>query len=102
MKADTDPVIFLSEINQLRNELSDWDKVVSTEHLTTIILDALPGEIYSTIKLEVKRDPDFSLEQIPLSSITRKGCQLPKIINSPKGTKSRILEVGKMVGSQRC
>ena len=63
MKADTDPDIFPLEINQLLDELCDWDEVISTENSTTINLDASPAEKYSTIKLEVKRDPKLSLEQ---------------------------------------
>ena len=59
MKPDTDPDVFLSEINQIRNELGALDKTVSTERLTTKILDALPAEMYSTVKLEVIRDPDL-------------------------------------------
>ena len=43
MKPDTDPDVFLSEINQIRDELSVLDETVSTERLTTIILDALPA-----------------------------------------------------------
>ena len=58
MKPDADPDVFLSEINQIRNELRVLDKTVSTERLTTIILDALPAEMYSTVKFEAIRDPD--------------------------------------------
>ena len=64
MKVDTDPVLFLSEIDQRRNELGDLDEVGSTKYLTTIILDALSAEKYSTIKLQAIRDPDLSLELI--------------------------------------
>ena len=64
MKPDTDPNVFLSEINQVRDELGVLDETVSTERLTTIILDALPAEKYSTVKLEAIRDPDLSSEQI--------------------------------------
>ena len=54
----------MSEIYQLRNELSDLDEVVSTERLTTIILEALPAETYSTIKRQATIGLDLSLEQI--------------------------------------
>ena len=64
MKPDTDLDIFLSETNQIRDELSVLDETASTERLTTIILDVLPAEVYSTVKLEAIRDPDLSLEQI--------------------------------------
>ena len=64
MKLDTDPDVFLSEINQIRDELDVLDETVSTERLTTIIIDALPAEMYSTVKLEAIQDPDLSLEQI--------------------------------------
>ena len=64
IKPDTDPDVFLSEINQIRDELDVLGETVSTERLTTIILDALPAEMYSTVKLEAIRDPDLSVEQI--------------------------------------
>ena len=64
MKADTDPDVFLLEIYQLRDELSDLDELVSNERLTTIIIDALPAEKYSTIKVQAIRDPALSLKQI--------------------------------------
>ena len=64
MKPDTDPDVFLSEINQIRDELGVLDETVSMERLTTIILDALPAEMYSTVKREAIRDPDLSLEHI--------------------------------------
>ena len=63
-KPDTDPDISPSEINQIRDELGALDETILTERLTTIILDALPAEMYSTVKLEAVRDPDLSLEQI--------------------------------------
>ena len=59
MKPDTDPDVFMSEINQIRDELGVLDETVSTERLSTIILDALPSEMYSTVKLEAIRDPDM-------------------------------------------
>ena len=63
MQVDTDSDVILSEINQIRDELNVLDGAVSTERLTTIILDALPAEImYSTVKIEAIRDPDLSLE----------------------------------------
>ena len=64
MKPDTDPDVFLSEIHQIRDELGGFDETISMERLTTIILDALPAEMYSTVKLEAILDPDLSLEQI--------------------------------------
>ena len=57
-------MFFLSKINQIRDELGVLDEIISTERLTTIILDALPAEMYSTMKLEAIRDLDLSLEQI--------------------------------------
>ena len=64
MKPDTDPDVFLSGINQIRDELGVLDETVSTERLNTIIPDALPAEMYSTVKHEAIRDPDLSLEHI--------------------------------------
>ena len=57
-------MFFLSEINQIRDELSVSDKAVSTGLVATIFLDALPAEMYSTIKLEAIRDPDLNLGYI--------------------------------------
>ena len=64
MKPDTDPDVFLSGINQIRNELSVLDEAIPTERLTTLILDALPAEMYLALNLEAIRDPDLSLEHI--------------------------------------
>ena len=56
MKPDTDPDVFLSEINLIRDELGVLYEAVSTECLTTIILDALPAKMYSAVeKLEAIR-----------------------------------------------
>ena len=52
MKPDTDPDVFLSEINQIRDGLRVLDETVSNERLTTIILDALRAEMYLTVNLE--------------------------------------------------
>ena len=49
---------------QLRDELNDLGEAVSTERLSTIILDALPAKKYSTIKVQAIQDPDLSLEDI--------------------------------------
>ena len=49
MRFNIDHDVFLSEGCQLRNELSDLGEVVSNEHLTTIILDALPEGRYSKL-----------------------------------------------------
>ena len=64
MKADIDPDVFLSKTNKTRDEHSVLDEEVSTERLTTIILDVLPAEMHSTVKLEAIRDPNLSLEHI--------------------------------------
>ena len=64
MKTDTATDVFLSEIIQIRDEHSVSDKVVVTERLTTIFLDALPAEMYSTVKCAAIRYPDLSLENI--------------------------------------
>ena len=64
MRADTDPGVFLSEVFQLRDELSALGEVASIERLTTIILDALPTEKCSTIKIQVIRGPDIGLEEV--------------------------------------
>ena len=64
MKADIDSEVFLPGIYQQRNELSDLDKVASTERLSIIIVDALVPEKMTTIKIQASRYPDFSLEEI--------------------------------------
>ena len=52
MRVDTDPDVFPSQIYQLLDEISDLDKVVSTERLTAIIFDAFLTEKYLTIKIQ--------------------------------------------------
>ena len=49
MRSDIDPDVFLSDVFQLRDELNDLSKIVFDGRLTTIILDALPEEMYSTV-----------------------------------------------------
>ena len=56
MRFNIDHDVFLSESFQLRDELSDLGEVVSNEHLTTIILDALPEEGYSKLKVQSIKD----------------------------------------------
>ena len=57
-------MFLLSERNQLRDELSNLNKVVSTECLTTIILDTVPTEKYSTTQFETIKNPNLILEHI--------------------------------------
>ena len=57
MRFNIDHDVFLSEDVQLRDELSDLGEVVSNEHLTTIILDALPEKRYSKLKVQSIKDP---------------------------------------------
>ena len=49
MKTYTDPDVFMLEINQIRDKLSDLDEVVSIERLTSIILDALLGKMTNLV-----------------------------------------------------
>ena len=64
MRATTDPDVFLSEVFQLRDELSDLGEVNYNELLTTIVFDALPTEKCVTIKIQSIKDPDLCLEEI--------------------------------------
>ena len=64
MRSHIDSDVFLSEVFQLREELGDLSEVISNERLTTIILDALPEERYSTVEVQLIRDPDVGLEEI--------------------------------------
>ena len=50
MRSDINADVYLSEIVQLRDDLNDLGEVVSNERLTTIILDEVPQDVYSTIK----------------------------------------------------
>ena len=54
---------FFSEVYQLRDELNDFGKSVSTEALTTIVDGLLAGK-YLTVKIQATRDPDLSLGKI--------------------------------------
>ena len=64
MNAYTDPDVFLSKINQLRDKLGYLDEVISADSLPTVIFDALPAEKCLAIKLVATRDPNLNLEQI--------------------------------------
>ena len=62
--SDIDPDVFLSEVFQLGDELSDLREAVSDKRRTTIILDALSENIYPTIKMQSIRDPGLGLGEI--------------------------------------
>ena len=64
MRSDIDPNAIISEVFQLRDKLSDLGEVFSDERLTSIIIDALSEEMYSTVKVQLIRDPDLGLEEI--------------------------------------
>ena len=64
MRSDVDPDVFRSEIFQLRDELDDLGETITDERLTTIILDALPEEMYSAVKMQSVREPDLGLQEI--------------------------------------
>ena len=53
VRFDPDPDLFFF---QPRDEINDLGEVVSDEYLTTIILDALPENTYSTNKVHSVRD----------------------------------------------
>ena len=59
-----DADMFLSKVFQLRDKLSDLGEIVFNGCSKTIILDALPDELYSTIKVQSIREPEFGLEKI--------------------------------------
>ena len=59
MSSNIDPDVFLSQVYQLRDEFVDLGEIVSNERLTTGILDALPEEMYSTVKMQSIRDLDL-------------------------------------------
>ena len=63
-KPDIDPDVFLSKVLQLRDELNDLSETVTYERLTTIILNATPKEMYSTVKMQSVKYPDLGLEEI--------------------------------------
>ena len=64
MRSDIDPDVFLSEVFQLRDEISDLGEAISNECLTTIIKNVPPEEMYSIIRVQSIRNPDLGLEQI--------------------------------------
>ena len=68
--ADTDPDVFLPEIDQLRFKLRDLDEMVSTERLTTNIIDSLLAERYLMMKFQATRNSASSFEQIQLMKTT--------------------------------
>ena len=110
MKPDTDPDVFLSDINQIRDELAVLDETISTRYGALdyeIILDALPADMYSTVKLEAIQDPDLGLEQIQqmVRTIVINHSERLSVTKKNLGSnryKGRIVGVGKLVVSQRC
>ena len=64
MRSDVDPKLFLSKVFQLRYELDGLGETATDERLTTIILDALPEEMDSTVRTQSVKDPDLGLEEI--------------------------------------
>ena len=65
MRSDVDPKVFLSEVFQLPYyELDGLGETATDERLTTIILDALPEEMNSTVRTQSVKDPDLGLEEI--------------------------------------
>ena len=64
VRSDPDLDVFLSKAFELRDDVSDLEKVVSYEHLTTINLDALPTKKQATINTKAIRNLDLSLEEI--------------------------------------
>ena len=58
-RSDIDPDVFVSKVFQRRNKISDLGEVASNDCLKNIILDVLPEEKYSTIKVRSIRDPDL-------------------------------------------
>ena len=57
MTSEINPDVFLSEVPQQRDELNDLKKVVSNEHLITMILVVLPEKWYLTIDKPSISDP---------------------------------------------
>ena len=64
MGSNINPDVILSEVFQLRHELNDLGEAVTGECLTTIILHALPEEMYSRVKIQSIRDPGLGLEEV--------------------------------------
>ena len=91
MRSNIDPDMFLSEVFQLRDELNDLSEVVSNERFTLIILDVLPEDMYSTIKVQSTRDPHLGLEEI--ISIIKRSLLTIRRGQFPKRAKSRTVKV---------
>ena len=100
-RSDIDPDVFLSEVFQRRNKISDLGEVVSNDRWTTIILDVLPEEEYSTIKVQSKRDPDLGLEKI-IRMMKTNFIIILRSHQFPEGVKSCSLRFKIAVVSQEC
>ena len=98
MRSGIDPDVFLSEIFQLRDELSSLDEVVVDERLTTITLDALPDNIYSTVKIQSIRDSELGLKEI--RSLTKAMFINPSEKSVSKRRQRRTVKFGTAVVSQ--
>ena len=68
------------------------DETVSTERLPAVILDALPAEMYSTLKLEAIRELDLSLEQIQRMLRTILFNRPERVSVTKKNPKSKIYQ----------
>ena len=59
VRFDIDPDMFISAVFQTRDELSDLSEIASNQSLRIIILDALPDDMNSTIKVQSIRTLGF-------------------------------------------
>ena len=53
MKTGSDLNVLVSKMYQLREEMSGFDKVVSNERLTSVVLDVLLAEIFRQYKFRL-------------------------------------------------
>ena len=64
MRSNIDSDVCLSKVVQHRDELNDLGDALTDERLKTIILDALPEEMHSAVKMQSIRDRDLGLGAI--------------------------------------
>ena len=57
-------IYFSLKVFQLRDEHNDLGEAVTDERLTNIIFDALSKDMYSTAKIQSRRDPELGVEDI--------------------------------------
>ena len=75
-----DPIVFINEVNNLRDELVDMGEVFNDDSILDIVLEGLADE-YLQIKCSAEADNDFTLDQAVITM--RNMCANRAVRNEP-------------------